>query len=98
MTKLNEFIMTKLLANGSGEVDKAQYDVVIQFLDTHHRSAICNYVLLCARGECIKINGSIKSAQVLDLMDTNFCVQAAFQYISFLQNSHEYIEYEGRRP
>lgn len=97
MTKLNEFIMTKLLANESGEVDKVQYDAVIQFLDTPHKSAICNYVLLCARGECIKISGSIDSSQVLALMNTKFCVQAAFQYISFLQNSHEHIEYEGRR-
>lgn len=98
MTKLNEFIMTKILTEKSDDIDESKYNEVIGALsDKTYTNAICNYILVCAREKCINTLGEVNPREALNIMSAKFCVDTAYQYLAFLQNSHEYVEHEYRR-
>lgn len=98
MKKLNEFVITKILTEKSDDIEESKYNEVIGALnDSVYTNTICNYIFTCACEKCINTLGDVNPQDALNIMSAKFCVDMAYQYLCFLQNSHEYVEYEHRR-
>lgn len=98
--KVNDIILTAILRGADTVTDEVKYSTVIGELSREiNNDAICKYILSCAINICSKNWNCITFKRVLESLTSQFCIEKAYEYLEFFQNSHEHleeIEYLGR--